>query len=159
MFTMDTEASPAVEVVLADAAQVATVVVAEAGAGHSMPFGQLWGLTVLQQADDEPAPALAQRVTRAVNRVHRNAQRVSSAWLLLNGRGGEPRAEARGAIAHTLASALAEAGGGMMMVVATVGEQAEGRAAVFALIDALLELKTSAPITVRVIFNRAPIGS
>lgn len=143
----------------ADGAQLATLVVAEDGARYVLPFGHVWGLALLQQAGDEPLPALASRVARVVTRVQRNRQRVSTAWLLLNRRGNEVAIATRLAIARTLATALADAGGGLLVLIAEIGDAAEGRAAVFALVNRLLEIETRAPVTVRVRFSRSAVGS
>jgi hypothetical protein len=135
-----------------DVTRMATLVVAEEGAPYAVPFGNLWGLALLQQDHDEASPALASRVSRVVDRVHRDGQRVYSAWLLFNSRRDPASFAARARIARTVAAAIAGAGGGTLVIVVEAGEARDG---LFSLVGGLLEADTPSSVTVRVCFNPA----
>jgi len=102
----------------------------------------------LQQSGDESLPALLSRVTRVVDRLHRNQQRVSTAWLLLNRCSDEAAVAARIEIARAVAGAIARGGRGLMVLVMDAAEEAGSLAATFALVDRLLEFRTVVAITV-----------
>ena len=114
---------------------------------------------VEQQADDETADELSQRIVRRVHELAQQRMHMDIGLLLTNGRTDEASVDARYRMARAVLRSMSDAGAGELLIAAEAHVDDEARHQLFALAGTLCDELYGAELGVRVRFHDRPAAS
>jgi len=114
---------------------------------------------VEQQADDETADELSQRIVRRVHELAQQRVHMDLGLFLTNGRTDDASVDARYKMARAVLRSMSDAGAGELLIAAETQIDDEARHQLFALAGTLCDELYGAELGVRVRFHNRPAAS